>query len=236
MLNQTDVSQSANKNKSFRLPASPLPVHITLTTFFTRFYVLQLLHPIGNDSQVTLYTRWGRVGENGASQTKVTNACGTERPRIHLSFQGPWAATVAIAEFKKQFRSKTATAWEQRVGMVAKKGNLRSVYPYPKYFLDLIFFEANTPGSARIPVQISWHKFDSKCRAILRRRNRGRRGHQNNKETRCPYPRFYPCTRTSGSYIPDLFGIFLLIDCVVSVQTHVLDEVSTQVPPALSFG
>jgi len=38
-----------------------------------RFYVIQLLHPIGNDTQCTLYTRWGRVGENGQSQTKVSH-------------------------------------------------------------------------------------------------------------------------------------------------------------------
>ena len=36
-----------------------------------RFYVLQLLHPVGNDSQVTLFTCWGRVGESGQNQKKV---------------------------------------------------------------------------------------------------------------------------------------------------------------------
>lgn len=36
-----------------------------------RFYVLQLLHPIGNASNCLLFLRWGRTGENGASQTKV---------------------------------------------------------------------------------------------------------------------------------------------------------------------
>lgn len=37
----------------------------------SRFYVLQLLHPIGNNSQSLLYTHWGRVGEDGQSQRKV---------------------------------------------------------------------------------------------------------------------------------------------------------------------
>ncbi|KNZ78174.1 Poly [ADP-ribose] polymerase 2-A [Termitomyces sp. J132] len=84
MLNQTDVSGSENKNK---------------------FYVLQLLHSNQNTAQCFLYTRWGRVGENGQNQTK-----------------GPWAPQVAIGEFKKQFKSKTAVSWEDRVGMIAKKG------------------------------------------------------------------------------------------------------------------
>ncbi|KAL5534672.1 hypothetical protein ACEPAG_1136 [Sanghuangporus baumii] len=82
MLNQTNIGKNANK-----------------------FYVIQLLHPLGNASQCTLFVRWGRTGETGASQTK-----------------GPWAPTTAISEFKKQFRSKTSTAWEQRKGMVAKPG------------------------------------------------------------------------------------------------------------------
>lgn len=82
MLNQTEVG--SNKNK---------------------FYVIQLLHPIGNDSSCILYTRWGRVGENGQKLEK-----------------GPWSSAMAVNEFKKQFRSKTGVAWEQRSGMTAKKG------------------------------------------------------------------------------------------------------------------
>ncbi|KAL1675485.1 PARP-1-like protein [Schizophyllum commune] len=82
MLNQTDIG--ANKNK---------------------FYVIQLLHPIGNESSCWLYTRWGRVGERGQSQLK-----------------GPWPPATAVSEFKKQFKAKAAVPWEQRVGMVAKKG------------------------------------------------------------------------------------------------------------------
>ncbi|KZV95622.1 PARP-domain-containing protein [Exidia glandulosa HHB12029] len=74
MLNQTDLGKNANK-----------------------FYVLQLLHPIGNSSNCILYTRWGRVGENGSNQTK-----------------GPWPVSMAINEFKKQFKAKTAVAWESR--------------------------------------------------------------------------------------------------------------------------
>ncbi|TDL28933.1 PARP-domain-containing protein [Rickenella mellea] len=82
MLNQTDLGKNANK-----------------------FYVIQLLHPIGNGTSCLLYVRWGRVGENGASQTK-----------------GPFSSSQGVTEFKKQFRSKTATPWEQRKGMTAKKG------------------------------------------------------------------------------------------------------------------
>ena len=51
MLNQTDLEKNANK-----------------------YYVLQVLHPIGNENQCFLYTRWGRVGESGTSLTKVRDA------------------------------------------------------------------------------------------------------------------------------------------------------------------
>ncbi|KAL0951402.1 hypothetical protein HGRIS_008098 [Hohenbuehelia grisea] len=82
MLNQTDIGANANK-----------------------FYVLQLLHPNSSNSQCVLFTRWGRVGENGQNQTK-----------------GPFPASQAIIEFKKQFKAKAGVAWEARVGMTAKKG------------------------------------------------------------------------------------------------------------------
>ncbi|THH26583.1 hypothetical protein EUX98_g7607 [Antrodiella citrinella] len=82
MMNQTDVGANANK-----------------------FYVIQVVHPIGNDNSCTLFTRWGRVGENGQQQRK-----------------GPFSSSVAVAEFKKQFKAKTSTNWEQRHGMATKKG------------------------------------------------------------------------------------------------------------------
>ncbi|KAG1749621.1 poly polymerase catalytic domain-containing protein [Suillus paluster] len=82
MLNQTEVG--SNKNK---------------------FYVIQLLHVVGDDTQCLLCTRWGRVGENGQSQVK-----------------GLWPSVSAINEFKKQFKSKSGVAWPQRFGMVAAKG------------------------------------------------------------------------------------------------------------------
>ena len=81
MLNQTEIGKNANK-----------------------YYKLQLLHPLGNTNQCFMYTRWGRVGERGSSQTK-----------------GPWPAPTAVVEFKKQFKAKTATEWENRFGMVQKK-------------------------------------------------------------------------------------------------------------------
>ncbi|KAJ7356738.1 PARP-domain-containing protein [Mycena albidolilacea] len=84
MLNQTNIDGNNNNNK---------------------FYVMQLLHPIGNDSQSILFTRWGRVGADGQTQVK-----------------GPWPASTAINEFKKQFKAKAAVNWENRVGMVAKSG------------------------------------------------------------------------------------------------------------------
>ncbi|VDC02029.1 unnamed protein product [Peniophora sp. CBMAI 1063] len=82
MLNQTDIGKNANK-----------------------FYVIQLLHPTGNNNSCYLFTRWGRVGENGQNAKK-----------------GPFPSAQAINEFKKAFKSKAATNWEDRRGMVAKKG------------------------------------------------------------------------------------------------------------------
>ncbi|KAG7090734.1 hypothetical protein E1B28_009824 [Marasmius oreades] len=70
-----------------------------------KFYNLQLLCPIGNNGSCELYTHWGRVGEGGQHQ-----------------FKGPFPASAAISEFKKQFKSKAGVNWEDRVGMVAKKG------------------------------------------------------------------------------------------------------------------
>ncbi|EPS95706.1 hypothetical protein FOMPIDRAFT_1038418 [Fomitopsis schrenkii] len=81
-LNQTDIGKNANK-----------------------FYVIQVLHPLGNDNNCTLFTRWGRVGENGQQQKK-----------------GGMSAAAAVSAFKAQFKAKAAVNWEQRHGMVAKKG------------------------------------------------------------------------------------------------------------------
>ncbi|KAF8610399.1 PARP-domain-containing protein [Ceratobasidium sp. AG-I] len=84
LLNQTNLDGSNNNNK---------------------FYALQLLHPLNDSANCVLFTRWGRVGEQGSSQQK-----------------GPFPAKQAIAEFKKQFKAKTAAAWESRKTMVPKKG------------------------------------------------------------------------------------------------------------------
>ncbi|KAF7297838.1 Poly [ADP-ribose] polymerase [Mycena kentingensis (nom. inval.)] len=82
MLNQTNIGGNNNK-----------------------FYVIQLLHPVGNDSNCILFTRWGRVGADGQTQVK-----------------GPFPASTAVAEFKKQFKAKASVNWEDRVGMVPKAG------------------------------------------------------------------------------------------------------------------
>ncbi|KAE9409403.1 PARP-domain-containing protein [Gymnopus androsaceus JB14] len=80
MLNQTNIKENNNK-----------------------YYVLQLLHPIGSPESCILYTRWGRVGENGKTQMK-----------------GPFSTSEAITNFKKQFRSKTGVDWKDRLGMEPK--------------------------------------------------------------------------------------------------------------------
>lgn len=45
---------------------------LTCMVLMARFYVMQVLHPIGNPASCVLYVRWGRVGEKGQSQTKVS--------------------------------------------------------------------------------------------------------------------------------------------------------------------
>ncbi|KAG8874614.1 hypothetical protein FRB97_005781 [Tulasnella sp. 331] len=82
MLNQTNIGANANK-----------------------FYVLQLLHPVGSPSQCILYVRWGRVGEKGASQTK-----------------GPFPTSHAVDQFMKQFKSKSGAHWKDRKSMRPKAG------------------------------------------------------------------------------------------------------------------
>ncbi|KAL5535104.1 hypothetical protein ACEPAF_3197 [Sanghuangporus sanghuang] len=134
MLNQTNIGKNANK-----------------------FYVIQLLHPLGNASQCTLFVRWGRTGETGASQTK-----------------GPWAPTTAISEFKKQFRSKTSTAWEQRKGMVAKPGkytwlerDYNDADEEEKEVMSSKNKGAEKPVSVKVPESTLHDEIQSLCRLIF---------------------------------------------------------------------
>jgi poly [ADP-ribose] polymerase len=68
-----------------------------------RFYILQLIHPRGDTSNVTLFTHWGRVGETGQSQSK-----------------GPFPADRAAAEFMKQFKAKAACDFSKRMTQAPK--------------------------------------------------------------------------------------------------------------------
>ncbi|OSD05602.1 hypothetical protein PYCCODRAFT_1158183 [Trametes coccinea BRFM310] len=85
MLNQTNIGKNANK-----------------------YYILQILHPVGDESKCVLYTRWGRVGENGKWQQKPED--------------GTWPPEEAIKQFKKQFRSKSGVTWDNRFGMPHRTG------------------------------------------------------------------------------------------------------------------
>ena len=67
--------------------------------------MVQLLHPIGNTSSMTLFTRWGRVGETGQKQMK-----------------GPFGSLTGVWQFKDQFKKKASCTWEQRHNMVACPG------------------------------------------------------------------------------------------------------------------
>ncbi|KAI3603341.1 poly-ribose polymerase, partial [Moniliophthora roreri] len=70
-----------------------------------KFFNLQVLQSFADTSKCYLFTHWGRVGERGQTQLK-----------------GPWSKDEAVDAFKSRFRSKAGVAWEDRVGMVAKKG------------------------------------------------------------------------------------------------------------------
>jgi poly [ADP-ribose] polymerase len=86
MLNQTNIAQNNNK-----------------------FYKLQLV-TVSRDSVweskvwgsgVYLFTRWGRVGEFGATQE-----------------QGPFELATAVKQFEAKFKAKTGNAWANRGGDV----------------------------------------------------------------------------------------------------------------------
>ena len=84
--------------------------------------MLQLLHPVGNDSACVLFTRWGRVGERGFSKHRARHpfvAAGTTS--YDDFFQGPFEPAVAISEFKKRFRHRTGTKWENRGSTIPAK-------------------------------------------------------------------------------------------------------------------
>jgi poly [ADP-ribose] polymerase len=68
---------------------------------------------------VELFTRWGRVGDDGQTQVK-----------------GPFNQMAGIAAFKKQFTAKTGVSWALKEGMQPASGmlfgfgSLRSVIYY----------------------------------------------------------------------------------------------------------
>jgi len=64
MLNQTNVGRNNNKYVKSILWNQSFKTSFTLVLFPPRFYVIQLLHPIGNTASCILYTRWGRVGQD----------------------------------------------------------------------------------------------------------------------------------------------------------------------------
>ena len=58
----------------------------------------------------------------GSSQRKVRHLFAvTKTASYDDSLQGPFAGSTAISEFKKQFKSKTATNWEDRRLMTSAK-------------------------------------------------------------------------------------------------------------------
>lgn len=84
--------------------------------------MIQLLHPIGNPNSVSLFTRWGRVGENGQKQTKVRHYLNDRIQLTYWDYQGPWGPSTGVSQFKSQFKAKSGVEWSNRHGMVAAKG------------------------------------------------------------------------------------------------------------------
>ncbi|KAJ7259330.1 PARP-domain-containing protein [Mycena rebaudengoi] len=84
-LNRTDITGNRNNNK---------------------FYVIQLLQSIADPDNVSLYTRWGRIGEHG--QIRVEDSAGSE--------------SAAQEMFHKKFKSKTGVKWSQRATAASPKG------------------------------------------------------------------------------------------------------------------
>ena len=110
----THANLRFNSNKCVNPTISREPC-CRLNVHCHRFYVLQLLHPVGNDSACVLFTRWGRVGERGSSQHKARQPFLVAGTTPHYdSLQGPFEPTIAISEFKKQFRHRTGIKWENR--------------------------------------------------------------------------------------------------------------------------
>jgi poly [ADP-ribose] polymerase len=72
-----------------------------------KFYKIQLVVQGG---KYYLYTKWGRVGEKGKGQKK-----------------GPFNENTAIANFKKQFHTKSGNNWDQRSKFVEKKGKYKII-------------------------------------------------------------------------------------------------------------
>lgn len=68
-----------------------------------KYYIIQLLQPLNNDSQFQLFVRYGRVGEPGVKDTKYFDNEAT-----------------AVKEFEKKFKDKTANKWEDREKFVPK--------------------------------------------------------------------------------------------------------------------
>ena len=60
------------------------------------FYKMQVIHDQGRDVYI-LWNRWGRIGDDGASQRTPFNS-----------------AEEATGEFKKIFKKKSGNAWEDR--------------------------------------------------------------------------------------------------------------------------
>ncbi|EQC29822.1 hypothetical protein SDRG_12368 [Saprolegnia diclina VS20] len=101
-------------------------VEIKATTSKNKFYRLQLLSYPGTE-RYDVWTRWGRVGEDGDYMLLAKGAS--------------WDLGTATAAFEKKFKDKTKNVWANRASFGPKKGS------YEIIELDAKATAATTTGS-----------------------------------------------------------------------------------------
>lgn len=122
-LNQTDLSKNANKCAFLGSLLKPCRLtHVAVTGFTCcNFYIqLAIIFPACS-------SRVGVVLEKLVRPSaRLDVPLQSPKPLLTTIFQGPFPATTAISEFKKQFKSKTATNWDDRQSMTsAKSGKIQ---------------------------------------------------------------------------------------------------------------
>ena len=87
------------------------------------------------------------VGQSRRERTAATEGTSTDGLSIHVETnpptQGPFSPSIAVSEFKKQFKAKAATDWEKRHGMIAKKGKYTWIGTSMRVFIHVAGYMAD---------------------------------------------------------------------------------------------